>query len=374
MIDTVKLRIDNPNIPSEAYDAFEPSAKDLFVPPFPKGKLFKRKLKPSKDDERKGLYLPRITLYKAVRSNGYAIYLEIEFSAPKILFNNNFEEISDSDFNRLCIELSHKIESMGLKIKPDGIANAHVQIIHYGKNILTGYTLATAVISDISKANITSVKDFTEKEYRGGGKSLYFHTLNHGVVFYDKVAELNRSKCRKRGLIEKDYYCQKSLFDDRAPPKPFEIVRMEARYSGKPQIRKLATRLGLDLLDDYRFAGLFSSIIAQSALQYELEEIKRGNFAFADSDAETLADFIQQIKLLNPKCSNTCLMKAITLWQLSHDGHSSREIRTMLGLKSAKWYRLREDVKSLKYTKRVANGISIIEQGLNDFTTVRLPK
>ena len=260
---------------------------------------------------------------------------------------------------------------MGLPIRADEIANARVQAIHYGKNILTGYTLARSVIADISKADITKVKDFEEKAYKNGGESLYFHTLKHGVVIYDKKAELERSKRQKKGLIENDYYCQTSLFENKAPPNPFEVVRIEARYIGKPQIRNLATKLGLDLPDDFRFADLFSSSIAQKALLYELEEIKRGNFAFADSNATSLAEFIQQIRFQNPTITPRAFSNAVLDFVLSQQ-YNSREIRNFLGYDSARWSSLKSSVKSLKYERRVANGFDILEQGLNDFTPVKI--
>ncbi|MBQ3348368.1 hypothetical protein IJJ36_04050 [Candidatus Saccharibacteria bacterium] len=372
IVDTVKIRIDNPHIPPTAYDKFEPSAKDLFEYPYATAhKHASRKLNPTKEDIHKGIYLPRATLHKAVRPNGYVVYLEIEFSAPKIIFNNNFDELTDSDFERLCQTLSEKMTYMGLPIGADEIANARVQTIHYGKNILTGYTLARSVIADISKADITKVKDFEEKAYKNGGESLYFHTLKHGVVIYDKKAELERSKRQKKGLIENDYYCQTSLFENKAPPNPFEVVRIEARYIGKPQIRNLATKLGLDLPDDFRFADLFSSSIAQKALLYELEEIKRGNFAFADSNATSLAEFIQQIRFQNPTITPRAFSNAVLDFVLSQQ-YNSREIRNFLGYDSARWSSLKSSVKNLKYERRVANGFDILEQGLNDFTPVKI--
>ena len=371
MIDTIKLRIDNPTIPPAIYDFFEPSAEDLFKPPYAKFKKYtKRMLNPSTWDEQNGLYLPRITLYKAVRPLGYATFLDIEFSAPKILFNNNFEELTDSDFKRLCEQLSKRIGCMGLSFSPTEIAHAHVQTIHYGKNILTGYTLARDVIADLSKSNISAANDFEEKGYKNGGTSLYINTLKHGIIFYDKVAELKKSKRQKHGLIEKDYYCQSTLFENKPPPKPFEVVRIEARYIGKLQIKKLATNIGLTLPDDYRFVDLFSSIISQRALLYEFQKIKKGNFAFANSNASDTAEFAQQIRIQNPDISTNTLVNAMLLFILSQQ-YNSREIRNMLGFNSNQWSRFKRSVESIKYTKRVANGFDILEQDLNNFTPVR---
>lgn len=372
MIDTVKIRINNPQISPDIYDSFEPSAKDLFEPPYA---IFKgyttRKLNPSKEDEFYGIYLPRITLYKAIRKGGYAMWLDIEFSAPKILFGNNFEELTNEDFIPLCCKLSEKLDYMGLKLSPTEIANASVQTIHYGKNITTGYTLARDVIADISKVDIKTVEDFETKDYGNGGTSLYFHTLKHGVIFYDKKAELKQSKRKNHGLIEKDYYCQSTLLDDRAPPNPFEVVRMEARYIGRPQIKKLASNMGLDLPDDFRFADLFSSSISQKVLLYEFEKIKRGIFSFADSNTSDLAEFIQQIRLQNPTISPRTLINAIALHALSQQ-YSGREIRSILGFDNSQWSRFKHSVMDIKYEQRVTNGFDILEQNLISFTPVRL--
>jgi len=52
---------------------------------------------PKAIDRKSGIYKPRLTLIK----RGVMLLLKIEFSAPKLIFNNNLDELEESDFNSL---------------------------------------------------------------------------------------------------------------------------------------------------------------------------------------------------------------------------------------------------------------------------------
>ena len=68
--------------------------------------------------------------------------LKIEFSAPKMLFGNNFDELTDSDFPNLLTKLKRTLKEMGVFILEDHLTSAPVSAIHFSKNIpLTDYTI-----------------------------------------------------------------------------------------------------------------------------------------------------------------------------------------------------------------------------------------
>jgi hypothetical protein len=62
-------------------------------------------------------------------------------SAPKLLLGNNFDELTDDDFRRLCKKLVNVLAEMSVKVTARTLAKVNVSAIHYSKNItLTDYT------------------------------------------------------------------------------------------------------------------------------------------------------------------------------------------------------------------------------------------
>ena len=107
MIDTVVLLIPWEDFKIMDYGTFSPSARGMFEPPYyslSRGS-FNCIQYPTKSDLIEGNYKPRLTLSKRLVCGGYSIALKIEFSAPKLLFGNNFEELKDNDFEAVVIKL-----------------------------------------------------------------------------------------------------------------------------------------------------------------------------------------------------------------------------------------------------------------------------
>lgn len=69
--------------------------------------------------------------------------------------------------------------------------------------------------------------------YRNDGEALHFYSASQAIAIYDKRRELAKSRVSERGLLEKDNYCQFTLFDNVRSKKPFEVVRIEVRYNTK---------------------------------------------------------------------------------------------------------------------------------------------
>ena len=98
---------------------------------------------PTTTELKLGIYKPRLTLYKRPNKQGGSdMPLKIEFSAPKMLFGNNFDELTDSDFPNLLTKLKRTLKEMGVFILEDHLTSAPVSAIHFSKNIpLTDYTI-----------------------------------------------------------------------------------------------------------------------------------------------------------------------------------------------------------------------------------------
>jgi hypothetical protein len=376
MIDTVVLTLNMQqfNVPEKLYDAFSPSAKGVLKPPYYSlgGKKFmKCVLNPSSSDKKAGVYMPRLTLYMAVRNSGMATFLHVEFSAPKILFNNNFDELTDDDFDGLCVKLAEKLRQIGVLIIAPFIKQADVKTIHYSKNIvLTDYTTASSVLSDIAKSNITTRKEADVRAYKNSGEALHFFNTSQGLAIYDKIKELNKSRRTEKGLLEKDNYCQLSLLEDYQPRKPFEVVRIEARYNNRPAIKGILKKIGNET-DGLVFRDLYSSDIAKRVLEYEFGQIKSGDMSFNRSNAKTLEGFTNDILASNPKSTVTQRLKAIAMKAL-FDETGSRDIRKLIGANSSQWSRLVEDMSHIRFRQKLNNSYDMIDRELKQFSPVNV--
>lgn len=375
MIDTVVLTLDvsKIGIPRSSYDLFTPSARGLFEPPYyssGKQKIIKCVLNPSTDDKKKGVYLPRITLFKAIRAGGYSLFMHIEFSAPKILFNNNFDELSDDDFSELCRTLAKRLLQMGFFVFSSIIETADVKAIHYSKNvIIDNYSTASSIIAKLSKSNISTRKNADVRAYGNGGDTIHFFTTRNGVAIYDKLAELNKAKKSEKGRIEKDSYCQLSLFDYHQPRKPFEVLRIEARYNDRKSIKNILAKTE-NTVSNLTFRDLFSSRIAKSVLQYEMQIINDGLSGIPENK-QSILDFTNDIFALNPTAPFSDKMKAVAMKALFVET-GSRDIRKFIRASPSQWSRLIKSISKLRYEKSQIAGVEIINEALNKFNSIKL--
>ena len=111
MLDTIVLTLDQDQFELDEPERFSPSAQGLLVPPYyrlgARGH-FSCKQNPTRTDLKAGRYLPRLTLSKRWLRSSFALTLRIEFSAPKLIFGNNFDELRSRDFERVLAALQRQ--------------------------------------------------------------------------------------------------------------------------------------------------------------------------------------------------------------------------------------------------------------------------
>src|ERR1700755_2345509 len=119
MVDTVKLRFSEEQFVIKDGYNFGPSKSERGI--------HRPVRNPSPSELRAGLYLPRLTLVRhPVRANGIVTELIVEFSAPKLLFGNNFAELADGDFEAVVEKLEQCLDYMGVTIARPHILGAKV--------------------------------------------------------------------------------------------------------------------------------------------------------------------------------------------------------------------------------------------------------
>jgi len=327
---------------------------------------------PTREDKLNGAYKPKMTLIK----RGYEITIKIEFSAPKLLFLNNLDEICEDDFEEIIDVLQARMREMGIKIFREKLRIAKVLSFHPSKNILlTGGYTATFAIRELSKVNLNGHLDLSEKDFRNGGQALQLYSNSHSLVFYDKVSDLNKSKNR---AIDKDQTgYQQSLFEVvRKNEKNQEILRMEVRLSKKRKMNEMLIKVG------YSKNPLFKDVINNDLCQKIL------NIYWSDTFAKSLFIFdicngpqkiLQDILWANPNMKIKHAIYLTGLKLLCKDEEGIRGVRGIIGIYRPKtaWGRISEDFKGLenRRTGIARYGfVGDIEANLREFKAFKMEK
>ncbi len=191
MLDTIVLTIPERDVRLRAPERFSPHAAMLRSPALGGGAMVKAIYNPSKADKATG-YKPRLTLLKPPYRPPV---LKIEFSAPKLLFDNNFEELRGrADLPLVITELHKALDVMGVGVFPEALEAAQVSAIHYSKNILLERTTPCfLVIQALEKLDLSAQLDLTQTDFRNGGQMAKYHAGSYEIALYDKVKDLEQA-------------------------------------------------------------------------------------------------------------------------------------------------------------------------------------
>jgi len=319
------------------------------------GKPFIKSMQnPPKSAFKNGVYLPRLTVIKAIRNGGYVIELKIELSLPKLFFGNNFDELENNNFLRIIRLLSRALYSMEVEVAFEYLENASVSAIHYSKNIhLKNYTSCSMVLSELQKIDLSQKIDVGSEKFRNGGHALHFHTNTRDLVFYDKMKDLEQAKVSEKRAIEKDNLIQMALFDEFPNPKALQVLRMELRLGNPQEIKRTLSKI--DIETDLRFNLLFKKQISQKMLQYFWEQIEESS-QILNFKTEGVFELAESLKANNPDLKAQKILEYIAFLVLGRE-ETTKRLRSFLGYEGSpsanrKWYSIKKAIKSLKYDRR----------------------
>lgn len=376
MIDTIALTIPRNKYIIMGHDKFTPSTCGFFSPPFYNlgaRSNFSCKQNPSKSELKKGIYKPRLTITKRIRKGGFEIPIRIEFSIPKLLFGNNFDEVLEEDFEEVTKILKNKLKDMGILIREYDLINASVSAIHYSKNIaLTGYSTCSMIINELSKINLTKMLDLSKTTFRNEGQVLHYHCNSYDIAIYDKTKDLEQSKISEKRSIEEDNLIQLNLFDSIKITKPFEILRIEIRLNNKNKIKRVLKKNSIDT--ELIFKNLFNQNIAKQIIMYFWKEIKN-NANMLSVDIRKPSELLKTIIKENPKIKNSKALKFLSIIILAQE-IGIRNLRNLLifnGKNNRFWYRLLKELKLLNLpTEKKYNTIIEVDNLISNFKPLGL--
>jgi hypothetical protein len=313
-------------------------------------------------EKKQGIYRPRLT---GLKRYNQPPYVRIEFSCSKIVYGNNICELDEQSFPLLLNKLKQNLSEMGVAIQPNDLADAEVTAFHPSKNIplADGYT-SKYVIKQISKINLSKVFDFNKADYRNNGACLQAYTNTHAIVFYDKIADINKPTKR---AIDKD---QLHLsFDKLDLISSLELLRMEVRLCKKRKITSLLK--ALELPEKPSFKGLFANKLCQRILTNYWEGIIENNrFIY-----ETVSSSQTVLRNILRNSIKTKLKDAIyltSLHALSKDEGGIRGLRQIIekDFSARSWYKVSADLKKvnqMSINRRLHGWVEQIDQSLKDF-------
>lgn len=345
MIDTIVLTLNYPDFTLTKPEKFDPDARWLLAY---KGRMFKAIYNPLQDVEAYE-YLPRISLVNRIMLGGRSITLNVEFSAPALLYGNNFLEVTDADFERVLNVLENKLLYLGVIITREHLAVAKVSKIHYGKNFpFTDYATPLSFIQEISQANISKQLDADKADYRNEGHSLKYQNNTFALIFYDKLKDLEKAKISHHKSVEATPMPHGELqarLKRRSGTNPLEILRMEVQLNKRSRIKSEMKKLGFTI--EPIFQSLFTQRIAQAVCSYYLLEIRD---AIILSKVDTQDSPLQQFMALqqaNPHTKSQVLLEYLGFKSLVEAADLRTARQLVAGNSSTKWQATKNKYASL---------------------------
>lgn len=275
MIDTVVLMMENTQFNIELPHLFSPSAEALLRQPrsirFGKDKVLKYRNNAT-SAQRVQTYWPRLTLnVSPAKGGGLQYRLRVEFSCPKIVFGNNFDELVDIQFGDLVRSLAKKMEVMGVRVTPEALSQSMVSSVHYSKNVmLADFTRCTMVLQEMAKLNVWKRLDVNSIDFRNHGHVLKWHANSYEICVYDKVADLQKAHISSKRSFENEPEGQLNLFND-LKKRQTEVLRLEVRLNTRRKIESTLQKLHEN--EPPAFHELFSKRIAKKVLQHFWAEL-----------------------------------------------------------------------------------------------------
>lgn len=376
MLDTIVLTLKQDMIAQIDHDRFEPSTKGLFDGSYGLGArgYITCKQNVTQTELRNGIYKPFITVTKRIYESIPQIMMKIQFSAPKLVYKNNFDELEEKDFDLVIDTLQNKLKEMGVLVFRPLLVKAPVSAIHYSKNIeLLNGLIPFTIIKDIQKSNISQRLDFNQTDYRNEGHSFKYRANSFEVAFYDKVKDMEKANISEKRAIEKGNAIQMGLFDNIKQykrQKTFEVMRMEVRLNTRQKIRQVLKTLGENI--EPSFQNLFKLTVAKKVLLHFLNEIEAQYPKTLYFKPKSNKDFIAQFIIDNPiaKLKDTILAFG---FKKTLEEMNTREIKELLKkYPLPSWYKFIKEMNSYSYSKNAFNPFKPIRECIEDFKPLKL--
>jgi len=373
MLDTVALVLDSSMFAILNYDAFQPSVRGFFQRPYVtlggRG-VAHGYLNPSRAEQLSGKLYPRLKVTKRAISGSFQIVMRIEFSVPKLLYKNNFDEVSDQQFNEVIDTLKERLREKGVLLSRPMLVDAPLSKVDYSKNIvLEPFSSSRLIINELSKADLKLWLDLEEVKYRNAGYGVKFRNNGFELAFYDKTKDLLKGKRSDKKSEEKDNAIQLDLLERLNRRDAVQVLRIEARLNSRQKIRDTFKRVGIKAEPTFREA--FNDDFSKKILHYYWEQVQQG-YRGLEFFPNSPSKMFSELAKLNPDKRLSVLLKAVGIKVLT-DEIGVRGYRNLVNdFSEASWSNSRKTIQSLVTPVASWSALQQISEGLADFKPVKL--
>lgn len=376
MLDTIALMLSEDMFTIVDHNRFTPSTIGLYKSPYytlgGRGSMSCIQ-NPKVSELKNGIYKPRLTVTKRITRGGFETVLRVEFSAPKLLFGNNFDEVSEDHFHPIISILKERLKEMGVWVFSHTLTNAFVSTIHYSKNIiLTDRSTPHSIIQELKKANYSQRLDTNQTDYRNEGHSFKFRTNTFEVALYDKLKDLRQAKISEKRAIEPDNAIQLNLFERNKFLEPFEVLRLEVRLNSRPKIRQVFESLGIEIKPT--FSEVFNKSISKKVLGKNWSDIE-ASYKLLEYKPRNNRDLLIQLLSHNPFLTPKKVIQFLGL-KVALEDIGIRDFRqiTERGNKSKanSWYKLHKEAKELTWPQSYYTPLRPIREAIEQFNPISL--
>lgn len=373
MLDTVALVMDSSMFAILNYDAFDPSARSLFQPPYARlgGRgSTKCRLNATRAELQSGKYYPRLTLTKRAVSGGFQITLRIEFSVPKLLYGNNFDEVRDDQFELVLETLKERLKEKGILLRRTKLEDVQLSKIDYSKNVvLEQFSSSRLILNELTKADMHLWLDLEAVKYRNAGYGIKYRNNGFELACYDKKKDLIKGKLSDKKSEEKDNAIQLDLLEKLEHRNSVEVFRIEARLNSRQKIRQIFKKLGIQA--EPVFKDAFNSNYAQRVVQHFWVELEKG-YKGLGYMPDTPSKLFTELAGRNPDKRLSVLLKAIGI-KLILDELGVRGYRNLVSdFSDASWANSRKTINSLNIPQTYWSPLAQISKSIEEFKPVKL--
>lgn len=364
MVDTIKLLIPINDPMTLRNGAFSPMSIEQIANS--RG-LARTYLNPSKAYAKQGKYMPRLTLHRRPRGRLVHWQLAVEFSGPKLLFGNNFDELVEDDFDDILTAVQSKLmELTGQRFFKHQLATAEIGAWHPSKNIVfLDYTSTQTILNTTGKLDVSKIYDYQKTDFRDG-HVVHIHTNSLDIAFYDKMADLRKAKISDKRTLEKENLVQLNLLENLEQTRPLEIFRYEVRFNGKRVIK-----MAFPELEKWTFEEMYKSQLCKDILIKHWEKVTESVDLLAldvDKPFELLQNYIEENNE-TPQATLAAIGAMIVIGQVG-----SLQLRNAIEARYGKqaWYRLKPLLRSPKKYRYTA--FNRIDEVLAEFKPTKITK
>lgn len=221
-----------------------------------------------KEAEEKWPYLPEVKYVDfpnpraKEEENGRIFGYQITFSAPKLLYGNNIEEVTEDQFEDVVDVLYEQLQFLDLptEISKEDIRQAKLRRLDYSKNAMIAELVpGEQFCSMLMRSEHVYRSKYSQTQYRHGD-SYRENIKKRSVVIYDKLAEFRNSLPKDKVLNVREQFF---LAAEKA--HLFQVFRLEVQMQDLNQIAIELERFGIERAG-ITFSRVFSKELAHSIL------------------------------------------------------------------------------------------------------------